>query len=274
MLRTAVGDIFGSAVKTRRQKCRVGRTAIAHTGWPLRRSLFLELLEDRRVLSTFAVLNTNDSGAGSLRQAIVDANANFGADTIQFGSRVSGTIRLTSGQLAITDAVDLQGPGAGVIAVSGNNATLVFHVSANATIRGLTISGGSSGSGGGIYNSSTVSIVRSTISGNLASDGGGLANVNFSVATSASLLLATLSGNSASNRGGGIFSDVGTTTLIVDSTIALNGAAASGGGIFRQGAVTIGGSILATNTVGTTGPDITGVLNWLNFFPSTLKRSR
>src|SRR5437868_2137718 len=45
----------------------------------------VECLEDRLVLSTFNVMNTNDSGAGSLRQAILDANANVGPDTIAFG---------------------------------------------------------------------------------------------------------------------------------------------------------------------------------------------
>ena len=73
--------------------------------------LRLEQLEARLVLSTFTVINTDDSGAGSLRQAILDANANVGADIIQFASGVTGTITLTSGELAITDAVDLQGPG-------------------------------------------------------------------------------------------------------------------------------------------------------------------
>jgi hypothetical protein len=46
--------------------------------------LRLESLEFRCVLSTFTVLNTDDSGAGSLRQAILDANANAGADEIAF----------------------------------------------------------------------------------------------------------------------------------------------------------------------------------------------
>ena len=76
-----------------------------------RRRLFVEQLEDRRLLATFTVLNIADSGAGSLRQAIVDSNANLGNDIIQFGSGVNGTITLTSGELAITGAVDLQGPG-------------------------------------------------------------------------------------------------------------------------------------------------------------------
>ncbi|MBI3462057.1 MAG: right-handed parallel beta-helix repeat-containing protein [Planctomycetes bacterium] len=48
------------------------------------RRIRLEPLEDRRLLATFVVQNTNNSGAGSLRQAILDANARTGADTIVF----------------------------------------------------------------------------------------------------------------------------------------------------------------------------------------------
>ncbi len=43
-----------------------------------------ELLEDRTMLAAFVVTNSADSGAGSLRQAILDANANAGLDQIEF----------------------------------------------------------------------------------------------------------------------------------------------------------------------------------------------
>src|SRR5258706_11084212 len=50
--------------------------------------------------ATYTVVNTNDSGAGSLRQAITDANANAGADTINFDTAgvfaTPRTITLTS----------------------------------------------------------------------------------------------------------------------------------------------------------------------------------
>jgi hypothetical protein len=84
----------------------------------------LEALEDRTMLSTFTVLNLNDSGSGSLRQAILDANDNPGADTIRFA--VSGTIALTSGQLTVTD--DLTINGRGRITVSGNHSSRVFQI--------------------------------------------------------------------------------------------------------------------------------------------------
>src|SRR5689334_11586837 len=66
--------------------------------------LSLEPLEDRTVPSTFTVLNLADGGAGSLRQAILDANANPGADLIRFVAAArDGTITLTNGPLSITD---------------------------------------------------------------------------------------------------------------------------------------------------------------------------
>jgi hypothetical protein len=73
--------------------------------------LSLEQLEDRTVPSTFAVLNLHDGGPGSLRQAILNANAAGGADLVEF--HVAGTIRLTSGALpAVTDEVDINGRSA------------------------------------------------------------------------------------------------------------------------------------------------------------------
>ena len=63
----------------------------------------VELLEARAVPATFTVLNLTDSGAGSLRQAILDANAALGADVIAFAPAVHGTLTLTSGELSVTD---------------------------------------------------------------------------------------------------------------------------------------------------------------------------
>src|SRR5262245_62490994 len=71
----------------------------------------LEPLEDRLAPATFTVRNTNDSGADSLRQAIIDANAASGADTIAFDGTVFNTpqtITLTSGELDISDDVTMR----------------------------------------------------------------------------------------------------------------------------------------------------------------------
>src|SRR5436190_13609255 len=87
---------------------------------PIRRRTFaprLEAMEDRLVPATFTVLNTADSGAGSLRQAILDANATAGADLINFTIPAAGvqTISPLSALPDITDAVTIDGysqPGA------------------------------------------------------------------------------------------------------------------------------------------------------------------
>ena len=86
--------------------------------------------------ATITVTNTNDSGPGSLRQAL--ANANNG-DRINFA--VTGTITLTSGGLGITKNITISGPGANQLAVNGNQALFVFGVFPQRTvsISGLSI---------------------------------------------------------------------------------------------------------------------------------------
>src|SRR5262249_7920792 len=117
--------------------------------------LSVERLEDRTVPSTFTVHNLADSGPGSLRQAILDANTQPGADLIRFAPAArDGTIALTTGELTITDDLILDGPGADRLAVSGNDASRVFQIngSIRVTIDGLTISHGRADSGAGIDN--------------------------------------------------------------------------------------------------------------------------
>src|SRR5438093_640185 len=75
----------------------------------------VEQLEDRTVPATFPVTTLNDAGGGSLRQAVLNANATAGADTITFQPGLTGPVTLTSGELLVTDSVTITGPGAGVL---------------------------------------------------------------------------------------------------------------------------------------------------------------
>ena len=109
--------------------------------------------------ATVTVTNTNDSGPGSLRQALADAND---GDTITFA--VSGTITLTSGGLPVTKNLTISGPGADQLSIDGNQALLVFGIfpDKTAAISGLTVRNGQIG----IWNEqATASINNCVISG-------------------------------------------------------------------------------------------------------------
>ena len=212
--------------------------------------------------ATFTVTNLNDSGAGSLRQAIVDANNAAGADTVVFQAGLTGTITLTTGQLYIADSVNVQGPGAAVITVSGNNTSRVFYLyNSDATIdviiSGLTITGGNDTIGAGVEDRDENLILdHVAITGNTASgDGAGLwgdgFNMNLTVRDS------TLSGNTAGGEGGGIYvEDTGGPLLIQRTVITGNHATGSGGGIYfydPDDDVTIEDSTISGNTAGALG---------------------
>src|SRR5262249_4422102 len=143
----------------------------------------LDVLEDRTVPSAFTVTNLTDHDPGSLRAAVMAANANPGADTIKFAPGLHGTIRLSS-ELTIIHDLTINGPGANQLTVSGNNATRVFDISAsNVTIAGLTIANGSAQSttdttqqgGGGVLNEAgaTVHLNNDVFINNKASVVGG-----------------------------------------------------------------------------------------------------
>jgi hypothetical protein len=183
----------------------------------------------------FTVTNTGDNlgvnpppgaGTGTLRQAIVDANANAGADTITFSPIVTGTILLASALPNLSDDVTINGPGANTLAVNGNAATRIFQIGAGAdvTIDGLTVMNGhvvGPSFGGGIFNAGTLTVTNSTISGNSATAGGGIVNDGEFGSATLTITNSTISGNSATGAGnvdgGGILNDgvLGSATLTI-----------------------------------------------------------
>src|SRR5438093_5479250 len=110
---------------------------------------------------TLIVTNTNDSGPGSSRQTLADAN---NGDVIGFA--VTGTIGLSTGELLVTKSITISGPGAENLAVNGNNQRRVFHIASGqtVTISGLTITNGhATDSGGGIYNDHAMLILNNCV---------------------------------------------------------------------------------------------------------------
>ena len=105
------------------------------------------------VADLYTVINTNPSGAGSLNQAIVNANVHVGLNTITFAIPGAGvhTISPTSALPGITDPVVIDGytqPGASPNTLAnGNNAVLLIELdgtNAGSFVNGLTITAGSS----------------------------------------------------------------------------------------------------------------------------------
>jgi hypothetical protein len=195
--------------------------------------------------STITVTNTEDSGAGSLRQAIADA---ADGDTINFS--VTGTITLTSGLLGIGTNLTINGPGAAQLTISGNNASQVFSTSGDVAMSGLTIANGLStgafiqSDGAGIYNSGTLALTNCTISGNNANglSGGGIANQGALTITGC-----TVSDNLNAQFGGGIANLNPGTATITGSTISGN-TSGVGGGVYNDSSLALINSTISGNT--------------------------
>jgi CSLREA domain-containing protein len=237
---------------------------LAARGDRLCRPLRLEPLEDRRLLANVTVGNLNDlvngtvtsiaalvasnGGDGiSLREAVLAANADVAADTIDFAPSVAGTIQLTNvghvGEIVITNNVTIAGPGANALTIRAFAGTAavrdgarIFNVDDGTfltkivDISGLTITGGDGNDdGGGIFNAEHLILADSTISGNAAGfgNGGGIGNDGILTATRCTIR------DNASHLGGGVMNSYGRLEL-VDSTVSDNTASDRGGGIFTN----------------------------------------
>jgi len=180
------------------------------------------------------VTNTNDSGPGSLRQALVDAND---GDEITFA--VTGTITLTSDELLVNHSINISGPGSANLAVNGNGSHRVFHVSSGqtVTISDLMISNGNDYNAGGIYNDgATLTVNDCVFSANSGGGYGGGGIMNDASNANANLTVnnCLFDGNSADFLGGGIlnFTTSSTTAnLTVSNCTISNNSADDGGGI-------------------------------------------
>ena len=188
---------------------------------------------------TFTVTNLNDTDAGSLRQAISDANGNPGEDVINV--LVTGTLPLETALPTITDSVSINGGSQTGFIISGQNIAALRPISINATgiivsIRDLTVTGGNSSSGGGairVDGGATATFTNLTITGNAATSGAGI-----NVATSSTLYLinSTITNNTVSSSGGD-----GGGINVTSSTAFISGTTVSGNNLQTLGGTTGGG---------------------------------
>jgi hypothetical protein len=189
--------------------------------------MILCLITIRGRADVITVANTNDSGPGSFRQALADAND---GDTIDFA--VTGVIGVTSGLLMVNNSIIISGPGADNLALDGNGKSGILFINSGVTvtISGLTITNGHAGSyGGGIYNgSATVTLNDCVVTANSAQYGGGVYNEAVFGDTALTITNSTINGNSASQEGGGIY-EIG---VIAPVTVTVNNSTLSGNSAF------------------------------------------
>ena len=218
----------------------------------LKLGLKLERLEDRTVLSSFNLLVTSlaDSGPGTLRAAIIKADAGSAAHKYNIDFKVSGTITLERALPDLSKSMSLSGPGPhGLTVQRDRNATSDFRIfvvdpGTTVGITGMTIADGIApdfGSGGGINNNGKLTVSHTTIAGNTAYDGAGICNTG-----TLTLSHSSISSNVAGNFGGGI-DNTGTLT-VSDTTISSNPGFTTvpisdipleGGGIYNSNTGTI-----------------------------------
>jgi len=207
--------------------------------------------------SIIVVTNTDDSGPGSLRDALATA---IDGDMID-ATGISGTILLTSGELQITHAITISGPGAGNLAVDGNGTFRVFdNLTSGVSVSGFSITNGSApgNNGGGVFNeggnSATLRLSECVVSGNSADFGAGIFNLNGMLTVDN----CTISGNAAAFSGGGIdnsASDGAATLSITNSTISGNSATANDGGGILNGAA---GTTLSVASLSVSNSTVSG----------------
>ncbi len=206
--------------------------------------------------ATFTVTSLDDSTAdGTLRGEVIDANLSPGADDLVFASGLSGTITLDGGQIEVYgDALEIQGPGAGTITVSGDDAQRILYLhdipaGDEVVISGLTLTqgrpsgpgepGGAILSDDGTTSAPDVTIRDAVISDSYSDLHGGAVQTDDGILT---ITRSVLTGNESASGGGAVFvldtrdtpaDDV--EVLIEDSTLAGNTAQQWGGALYLEG---------------------------------------
>jgi CSLREA domain-containing protein len=234
----------------------------------------LKIIRPVHAGTTFTVTSTSDASNGAcnpanvgngctLRDAIIAANLNPGADTINFS--VSGTITLSSDLPQILDTLTIDGAGQNIILDGAHQRTVLFALK-DLTLNQVTIANGTSDScdgqycdGGAIWSfESNVTVSNCTFSNNSASRfGGAIAATGGKVVITGS----TFSSNSAGAVAGAICAGTCATTnfiaggdlTLINSAFSNNTAADSGGAIDIDGHLDVSNCTFSGNSAQKSG---------------------
>ncbi|MEJ2104457.1 MAG: choice-of-anchor Q domain-containing protein [Ignavibacteriaceae bacterium] len=206
----------------------------------------------------FTVTNTNSSGAGSLMQAVSDANSTSGADTIIFAANVRGTIN-NNATLTPNETLSIIGPGPDLLTItSGGSGRVIFldTQGESYSFSGLTISGGynSSGAGAGIFARDAElkiknCIIKDNVNSYANTGGGGIYAITSQIYIENSLI----ENNTCNLAGAGMSLAASTFTVIKNSSIINNSVGSSssnwgGGGIYVSGILVLENCTISGNS--------------------------
>lgn len=189
--------------------------------------LMMQPLEERAVPATYTVTNTDDSGTGSFRQAVLDANNNSGADTIDFSSYFDTprTISLSGSGFVIMESVSIEGREV----ESGKSNKVALDGSKAQTTRLICVDSSKS---------AIVSIKYLDLQNVTSSDDG--AGIDFQPGNqSLTLTQCTITGNQCTAGYGGGIAFNGGTFEMTDCIVSKNKASETGGGIEATGSSTV-----------------------------------
>jgi len=209
----------------------------------------------------FNVTNNNDSGAGSLRQALIDAQNHAGPDDVVADTGI-GTITLTTGPLEWNGGGSVSIDGAGLtINANGNPQVLFDSAGTGVSVLDLTITGmggtTSDDAGAIISEGGSVSVRTCTITNNTITSTNGDAGVILSEGGAMSVENCTITNNTVSSDDGdvGALLSEGGALEVTDSTVSNNTLTAGDEDVAallsEGGALAVSGSTVDSNTIST-----------------------
>ncbi len=235
--------------------------------------------------ATITVTNENDSGAGSLRQAVIDAGS---GDTIDFNGSVT-QVTLTSGDIDITKNLAITGNGADNTEITATGTHGIFFINGSGisvTIEDVTLSSGEGAVAlDGVVGGGAIKLQRGSLTvnncefrDNAANQGGG-GNFAYGGAVilfdNASFLNCTFDNNSVSGTnaqgGGAVYIDEFYRSFNASFTNCtfINNSASNNGGAIDYAAQFVGNTVSLTltnctffdNSAGSNGDDVNAFTN-------------
>ncbi|WP_071517079.1 calcium-binding protein [Geitlerinema sp. PCC 9228] len=185
-------------------------------------------------MNTLTVSNTNDSGTGSLREAIASASA---GDTILFDSSLSNATISPDSQLEIDKDLTINGENAPGLTLDGQENTRLFHLQSNnhLTLNHLTLSNGYTDEKGGAIlteQQSTLTVKNSEFHNHTAGSGGAIFSGYRSTATiTNSLFDGNDSTSGDAERSGGAIASASDGEITVLGSEFTNNSGINGGAI-------------------------------------------